>query len=37
VIYGGQGQLADQVFRIAHMGDIDADVERVLADRLAAS
>ncbi len=31
VIYAGQGELASQVFRIAHMGDIDADVPRLCA------
>lgn len=29
VIYAGQGNLASSVFRIAHMGDIDSDLERV--------
>lgn len=31
VIYAGQGSLAASVFRIAHMGDIDADIERLCA------
>ena len=29
VIYAGQGELASSVFRIAHMGDIDMDIERL--------
>ena len=26
VIYAGQGDLASEVFRVAHMGDIDSDL-----------
>jgi len=29
VIYAGQGNLAATVFRIAHMGDIDGDIDRL--------
>lgn len=29
VIYAGQGDLAPRVFRIAHMGDIDGDIDRL--------
>ncbi len=29
VIYAGQGDLASSVFRIAHMGDIDTDIDRL--------
>jgi len=29
VIYAGQGNLASSVFRIAHMGDIDSDMDRL--------
>ena len=29
VIYAGQGDLSGRVFRISHMGDIDAELERV--------
>jgi 2-aminoethylphosphonate-pyruvate transaminase len=31
VIYAGQGNLAASVFRIAHMGEIDDDIERLCA------
>jgi len=31
VIYAGQGNLASSVFRIAHMGDIDGDIDRLCA------